>query len=254
MPRPPHAGSRRGPCVHQLCEAQAERTPEACALVFKDRKLTYRELNEQANRVAHDLTALHHVRPESLVALCVERSSEMVVGMLGILKAGAAYVPLDPNYPDQRLSALLDDAEPCVLVTQDHLAGRFAQRSQSILELDADRYALPAETRSNLAVALAPENLAYVIYTSGSTGKPKGVLITHRALVNHNLAMASCYELRPEDRVLQFATFTFDVAAEEIYPSLLSGAAVVLWPVTSGTAPVRSFLEFVEEQKITVLN
>ena len=250
---PVHAGWRRGQCVHQLFEAQVERTPEACALVSRDGSLTYRELNEQANRVAHDLTALD-ARPESLVALCVERSPAMLVAILGILKAGAAYVPLDPNYPDERLNTLLDDAGPRVLVTQAHLAARFAHRAQSIMELDAGRYSVAAETRTNLALALSPENLAYVIYTSGSTGKPKGVLVTHRALVNHNLAMASCYELGPEDRVLQFATLTFDVAAEEIYPTWASGGAVVLWPVTTGTAPIRNFLEFVDEQKITVLN
>jgi aspartate racemase len=244
---------RRSDCVHQLFEAQVERTPDACAVVFKDRLLTYRELNEQANRVAHDLAACN-VGPESLVALCVERSAEMFIGMLAVLKAGAAYVPLDPHYPDQRISTLMADAGPTAVLTQGHLAGRFSPFSQPVVELDGTADSISHRGRGNLASPLSAENLAYVIYTSGSTGQPKGVLITHGSLVNHNLAMANCYELTPQDRVLQFAAFTFDVAAEEIYPTWLSGGAVVGWPVTSGTAPIRSFLEFVNENRITVLN
>lgn len=242
----------RESCIHELFAAQAEHTPHACAVVFKDRQLTYRELNEQANRLAHELKTLG-IGPESLVGICAERSLEMGVGMLAVLKAGGAYVPLDPNYPDERLSTILSDARPEALLTQRHLASRLPNQSRRVLLLDNER--LPLANRSGDPRAdMTPANLAYVIFTSGSTGKPKGVLISHGSLVNHSTAIARLYDLRPSDRVLQFASFSFDVAAEEIFPTWLSGAAVVLWPVASGVAPIKSFLEFVEDQKITILN
>ena len=196
-----------------MFEGQVKRRPEAIATVHEGQSLSYAELNRRANRIAHYLRD-RGLRAEARIGICMQRSAEMVIALLGVLKAGGCYVPLDPNYPDERLNALLDDAQPCALVTQARLAARFAQRSEPVVELDQDRRSAATEMRSNLRLALAPENLAYVIYTSGSTGKPKGVLITHRSLVNHNLAMANVYELRPEDRVLQFAACSFDVAAE----------------------------------------
>jgi aspartate racemase len=253
VPRLVRAEFRRGQCVHQLFEAQAEQTPDACAVVSREGQLTYRELNRRANRIAHDLVR-RGMQGNALVALCVERSVEMLAGMLGVLKAGAAYVPLDPNYPDQRIATLMADAEPCAVLTRGGLAARFARFPQPLLELERYDDGAADERLENLSLPISADHLAYVIYTSGSTGTPKGVLITHRSLVNHNLAMANCYQLRPDDRVLQFAAFTFDVAAEEIFPTWVSGGAVVLWPVTFGSVPIRSFLEFVEAHSITVLN
>lgn len=240
-------------CIHQLFEIQAEHTPNAIAVVCKDRRLTYRQLNEHANKVAHGLRSLG-VGPETLVAICVERSLEMAIGLLAILKAGGAYVPIDPSYPGDRLSVILSEARPAVLLTQRRLMFRFSEPPVPVVFLDRERCSAKAELKNNLAVRVTPDNLAYAIFTSGSTGKPKGVLIAHRSLVNHGTAMACYYNLRSEDRVLQFAALSFDVAAEEIFPTWLSGAAVVLWPVSSGAAPVRSFLDFVEEQEITILN
>ena len=270
-------------CMHQLFEARAHNTPDAVAAVFENQRLTYRELNGQASRVAHDLRKLG-VEPDTLVGLCVERSLEMLVGILAILKAGGAYVPLDPIYPNKRLSRMLSEAQPRVLLTQRHLISRFPKYAGPVIFLDPSTRApalargspsgfrltgvvegatgLPVglhnglasvmgESNDNLGIEMTPDSLAYVIFTSGSTGIPKGVLISHRSLINHSTAMARHYDLQPSDRVLQFASFGFDVAAEEIFPTWLSGAAVVLWPAA---AAVKDFLEFIEQQEITVVN
>ena len=250
--RPPHEEAAAGLCVHHLFEAQAARTPDATALAFKDQKLSYRELNERANDFAARLRNLA-VKPEALVAISAERSLEQMIAVLAILKAGGAYAPLDPGYPDDRLKAILNEAQPAVLVTQRQLAPRLAYFTGPVIFLDDDfvsaNYGAPVSS-----VAVGAKNLAYVIFTSGSTGKPKGVLIEHGAVVNHAAAMARHFKLGPEDRVLQFASLSFDVAAEEIFPTWSTGGSVVLWPITSGVAPVRYFVEFVEDQGITVVN
>jgi aspartate racemase len=237
-------------CVHQLFETRARNTPDAVAAVFESQRLTYRELNGQANRVARDLRKLG-VEPDTLVGLCVERSLEMLVGILAILKAGGAYVPLDPIYPNKRLSTMLSEAQPRVLLTQRHLISRFPEYAGPVIFIDNGLASVMGESNDNLGIELTPESLAYVIFTSGSTGIPKGVLISHRSLINHSTAMARHYDLQPSDRVLQFASFGFDVAAEEIFSTWLSGAAVVLWPAV---AAVKDFLKFIEQQEITVLN
>jgi amino acid adenylation domain-containing protein len=238
-------------CVHQLFEAQAERAPQATALVFKNQKLSYRELNDRADRLALRLRN-YNVGLESLVAISADRSIEQMVAVLATLKAGAAYAALDPSYPNDCLSAILQDAKPALLVTQQRMAPRLRHFTGPVLFLDE-----AAEAKDNAAVtpvAVDPGNLAYAIFTSGTTGAPKGVLIEHRSLMNHALAMARHFKLGPQDRVLQFASLSFDVAAEEIYPTWASGGCLVLWPVTSGVAPIRYFLDFVEEQGITVVN
>jgi aspartate racemase len=244
--------TQRQACMHDLFAAQAARTPQAPAVVFKDRCLSYGELNQRADALAHRLKRVG-VNTDSLVAISAERSLEQVIALLAVLKAGAAYTPLDPTYPDDRLTAILEDARPVVLLTQQSLMPRLAGFSGPVIFLDTDigpaRHLDPDPRTS-----VRPDNLAYVIFTSGSTGKPKGVLIEHRSLVNHAIAIARHFELTPEDRVLQFASLSFDVAGEEIYPTWLSGGCVVIWPITAGVAPVRSFVKFVEEQRISVLN
>ena len=245
----PHSVSA---CVHHLFERQAARTPEATALVFKGRSLTYRELNERADAFAARLCAFG-VERESLVAISAERSLEQLIAVMGVLKAGGAYAPVDPAYPNDRLAAILQDARPAALITQEQLLPRLSSFEGPVIFLDSSVSSQDRAEAGPRADAAA-ENLAYVIYTSGSTGKPKGVLVEHRSVVNHATAVARHFELRPEDRVLQFASLSFDVAAEEIYPSWLSGACVVLWPITTGVAPVRHFVEFVAQHGITVLN
>src|SRR4051794_33593185 len=218
----------RHECVHELFEAQAERTPEAVAVVYEASQLSYGELNRRANRVAHYLRQLG-VGPDVPVGLCVERSLEMIVGLLGILKAGGAYVPLDPAYPAERLHFLLADARVSVLLSQRALRDRLPETDARRVELDGTGAALMAQQPShNPAVRLQPTNLAYVIYTSGSTGKPKGVMIEHRNLVNLIDWHCDSFKLRPGHRSSSVAALGFDAAGWEIWPPLCVGAALVL--------------------------
>src|ERR1019366_2637470 len=165
-------------CIHQLFEAQVERTPDAIAVVFEAEQLTYGELNRRANQLAHHLRELG-VGPEVLVAICLERSLEMVIGLLGILKAGGAYVPMDPAYPKERLAFMLKDAQVPVLLTQERLVAGLADHDAKVICLDSGWETIARESGENPGSSTLPENLAYVIYTSGSTGQPKGVLVSH---------------------------------------------------------------------------
>jgi amino acid adenylation domain-containing protein len=239
-------------CIHELFEAQVERTPNAHAVACKDERLTYRELNERANQLAHRLKK-SGVGPEVRVGICVDRSPEMIVGLLGILKAGGAYLPLDPTYPQERIAFMLKDAEAPVLLTTENLIDVLPRHTAETFRLDTGWHELAVESKQNLVSEATANNLAYVIYTSGSTGKPKGVLIPHLALANHCIAIQKRYGLQSSDRILQFASVSFDVAAEEIFPSLLSGAAVVLQPERV-PASISGFLRFLEREELTVIN
>ncbi|MEH2171960.1 amino acid adenylation domain-containing protein [Nostoc sp.] len=239
-------------CIHQLFEAQVEKTPEAIAVVFEDKQLTYLELNQRANQLAHYLQKLG-VGPEVLVGICVERSLEMVMGILGILKAGGAYVPLDPAYPKERLAFMLEDAQISVLLTQQRLVARLPKHEAKIVCLDADWEIIAQESQENLSTQLAFKNLAYVIYTSGSTGKPKGVTIQHNSLVNYVKTACLEYELKSSDRILQFASISFDTAAEEIFPCLVQGATLVL-RIDSMLSSIPSFLQKCQALNLTVLD
>ncbi|MFL6278408.1 MAG: amino acid adenylation domain-containing protein [Blastocatellia bacterium] len=239
-------------CMQEMFEAQAERTPDAIAVQGGERCLSYRELNSRANQLARHLQA-QGVGPDTLVGIALDRSPEMLVAMLGTLKAGGGYVPLDPAYPPARLAAMLDDARPVVLVTQARMAGKLMPRQTQVVKLDDDWPRIARQSDDNLPVATTPANLAYVIYTSGSTGKPKGVMIEHASLVNYTLAAGDEHGIMPEDRVLQFASMSFDASAEEIYPCLRRGARLVLRSdkmLASHTA----FLEQCRDWQISVLD
>ena len=223
-----------GLCIHTLFEAQAARTPNAPAVEAGGSVLSYRELEERAERLAGHLRS-RGIGPESIVGLCVERSPEMVIGMLGVLKAGGIYLPLDPAYPQERRALMLEDSGARLVLTQESLS-----RSD-----DADPEASTAQP--------LPENGAYVIYTSGSTGRPKGVLVPHSALVSYVLAAAEDAEIGPGDRVLQFASMSFDTSAEEIYPCLTRGATLVLRD-DAMAGPPETFLREIERLRITVLD
>jgi amino acid adenylation domain-containing protein len=214
-------------CLQDLFERQALRTPDAIAIVFEDEQVTYRELHDRANQLAHYLRRLG-VGPDVLVGVCVERSVEMLVALLGILKAGGAYVPLDPTYPKERLAYMLEDANVSVLLTQERLSDHLPMHPARVLRLDADWQEIAEESCENPLNRSVAESLAYVIYTSGSTGKPKGVQISHRAVVNFLRSMSREPGLSQDDVMLALTTLSFDIAALELFLPISVGARVVL--------------------------
>ncbi len=211
--------------VNELFEAQAARAPDAVAAVYGEHRLSYGELNQRANQLAHHLRSLG-VGPEVHVGICVERSVEMVIGLLGILKAGGAYVPLDPTYPKERLAFMLRDTRAPVLVTQARFQGRLPQHDARIVYLEEGDTRLADMPSSNPTPGTTSRSLAYVIYTSGSTGMPKGAAVEHRSIAR--LVLATDYiQITPADRVAQVANCAFDAATFEIWGPLLNGAALV---------------------------
>jgi amino acid adenylation domain-containing protein/non-ribosomal peptide synthase protein (TIGR01720 family) len=216
-----------GRCLHQLIEAQVARTPDAVAVISGARQLSYRELDEQANRLAQRLRR-HGVGPGRLVGVCLERSPELVVALCGILKAGGAYLPLDPQYPAERLAFMLEDAAAPVLLTQPELAARLPQEQAVLMLLDPDLRSLADESAEPMESGVTEDDPAYVIYTSGSTGQPKGAVIPHRAIVNHMQWMSEAFPLTAQDRVLQKTPFSFDASVWEFFAPLEAGAQLVL--------------------------
>jgi natural product biosynthesis luciferase-like monooxygenase protein/amino acid adenylation domain-containing protein len=215
-------------CIHELFEEQVERTPNAIAAVFDDEQLTYAELNARANQLGHYLIELG-VKDEMLVGLCVEKSLDVVVGMLGILKAGGAFLPLDSAYPLERLSFMLEDAQVSVLLTQQKLAATLptTQWVQTIC-LDSDWDLIAEQSKSNTSGVAEADHLAYVIYTSGSTGRPKGVMVGHSGLCNMVTAQIQAFDVRSDSRVLQLASLSFDASVSEIFMALLAGGALYI--------------------------
>ncbi|MDZ4813392.1 MAG: amino acid adenylation domain-containing protein, partial [Pseudomonadota bacterium] len=215
--------------IHAWFEEQAQCNPNAAALVFDGQALSYSELNRRANQTAHRLLALG-VKPDDRVAICVERSLELVIGVLGVLKAGGGYVPLDPLYPDDRLGYMLADSAPVALLTQSALQGKaWMQASAQVPVLVLDDGSLSAQpTHDPVLAGLTSRHLAYVIYTSGSTGQPKGVMVEHRSLSNLATAQIDLFSVRPESQVLQFASFSFDASIFEIVMTLCVGACLHL--------------------------
>jgi len=220
----PYPTDRR---LHQLIEAQVERTPDAIAVRFENAELTYRQLNARANQLAHHLRTLG-VGPDVRVGICMERSLELVVGLLGILKAGGAYVPLDPAYPHERLSYMLETAGVPVLLTQQRLVDDLPTHTASVLCLDTEWDIVADPRTENPVNQTAADDLAYVIFTSGSTGRPKGAMNTHAAICNRLLWMQDAYQLDGTDRVLQKTPFSFDVSVWEFFWPLMTGACLVV--------------------------
>ena len=214
-------------CVHRLFAQQAARTPGAVALVYEDQRLTFRELDERANRVAHLLRA-RGVAAESLVGLCVERSLDLVVGMLGVWKAGAAYVPLDPGYPPERLAFMLEDAGVAALLTQAPLLERLPAHGAGAICFDRDAAALAGQPATPPDEQAAPERLAYLIYTSGTTGTPKAVMVEHRNLANVLFASREAFGFDATDIAPCLAPFPFDIFLFELWNPLVAGGRAVL--------------------------
>ncbi|WP_242198389.1 MULTISPECIES: non-ribosomal peptide synthase/polyketide synthase [unclassified Pseudomonas] len=242
-----HAEYPHTRCVHQLFEAQVLATPDASALQFNGDNLSYCELNRRANRLAHRLIAAG-VGPDVLVAVHVERSLDMVVGLLATLKAGGAYVPLDPQFPADRLAFMLGDSQAQVLLTQPHLNGRLAQPQGLHVLLVDDA----CGDEHNPQVNVTPEHLAYVIYTSGSTGKPKGVMVRHQALCSFTCGMADTLQIGSDARILSLTTFSFDIFALELYVPLTVGATVLLSGKEMALDP-EAILDLVHNQCANVL-
>jgi amino acid adenylation domain-containing protein len=236
-------------CVHQLFEIQAERTPEATALVSEEGRLSYRELNQRANRLAHHLRALG-IGPERTVGICLERSPEAIVGLLGILKAGGTYVPLDPAYPRERLSFMVEDAGARVVLTITRWLDKLSRDGMTAVCLDSLPESAAPEESKNIAAEIGPDNLAYVIYTSGSTGVPKGVEICHRGIVRLLIGV-DYVRLSNQEVFLQLAPLSFDASTFEIWGALLHGGTLVLFP---GRVPAAQDLgDLLKEQKVTTL-
>ncbi|MCW5314094.1 amino acid adenylation domain-containing protein [Nostoc sp. KVJ3] len=214
-------------CIHKLFESQVERSPDAVAIEQEAQKLTYRELSDRTNQLAHYLQNLG-VKPEMLVGICVDRSLEMIVGLLAILKAGGAYVPLDPAYPKERLADILEDTQLGILLTQERFCEKLPDYPGKRICLDRDWAIIAQQNTANPINNVQLDNLAYIIYTSGSTGKPKGVMIEQRSLINFVITATHEYGISADDKILQFASICFDTSIEEILPSLLVGATLVL--------------------------
>jgi len=238
-------------CVHFLFEEQVARTPHSVAIIFEDQHLTYQELNQQANRLAHYLQTLE-IGPEIRVGIYMERSLEMIIGLLGILKAGGAYVPLDPAYPSERIAFMLEDAQISLLLTQKEYLPNLSEYKAFVICLDINHEKLIAQSTTNPDWLMDSTNLAYVIYTSGSTGKPKGVAMPHRSLCNLLVWQLKESTLDAEAKTLQFASLSFDVSFQEIFSTWCSGGTLVMIPENLRRDTV-ALLQFLKSEAIARL-
>ncbi|AOY79166.2 amino acid adenylation domain-containing protein [Moorena producens JHB] len=236
-------------CIHHLFYEQVKKTPEAVAVVFENQQLTYRQLNNRANKLAHYLQKLG-VKPDAMVGLFLNRSLEMIVGLLGILKAGGAYVPIDPTYPTERIAYMLEDSGVSVLLTQSNLQPILPEYQGLVIGLDSDGDVMATESEENPVSGVTSKDLAYAIYTSGSTGKPKGVLVTHQGLCNLANEQIRVFDLRTTSRVLQFFSISFDGSISEIVMALCSGARLCLVP-TESTRLGSDLKELLQKHSIT---
>jgi amino acid adenylation domain-containing protein len=238
--------------LNKFFEDQVEKTPESVAVIFEGKQLTYGQLNCRANQLAHRLKK-SGVGPDVLVAVCAERSLELVIGLLAILKAGGAYVPFDPEYPKDRLETMLQDSDPPIVLTQSHLLDRIPDNARHVFCLDRDWPSLETESTDNLPATVGGKNLAYAIYTSGSTGKPKGVPNVHEGIVNRVLWGQDMYQLTGKDRVLQKTPFSFDISVWEFFWPLMTGATLVM-ARPGGHRDPAYLVDLIAKQGITTLH
>jgi len=237
-------------CIHELFEARVQKSPAAVAVVFGEESFTYDQLNARANQLAHCLRK-HQIEPGAPVAICMERSAQIIVGLLAILKAGGAYVPLDPRYPKERLSFMLDDSRTSVLLTQQNLLPHLSHRGVKTICLDSDSGLIASESPENLPNTATPEDVAYIIYTSGSTGQPKGVAVPHRG-VNRLVLNTNYIHLDETDRIAQVSNMSFDAATFEIWGALLNGGQLRGIAADVALSPV-DFARELGEQGITAM-
>ncbi len=239
-------------CLHQLFEQQVKQNPQAIAVKLENEFFTYQELNNRANQLAHYLRKLG-VKADTLVGISLERSLEMMVGLLGILKAGGAYVPLDPDYPQERLSFMLEDSQVKVLVTQAKLVKSIPEHQAQLICLDTEWEKIAQNITSNPESVAKPENLIYIIYTSGSTGKPKGVLVNHSNVVRLFAATDAWYNFSSQDVWSLFHSYAFDFSVWEMWGALLYGGRLVVVPYLITRSP-EAFYQLLCQKKVTILN
>ncbi len=235
--------------MHELFEAQADRTPHAVAAVFKDQTLRYGELNERSNQLARYLQA-SGVKAEVKVGLLLDRGFDLLIAIFGVLKAGGAYVPLDPKYPKDRLKYIVQDAAAALVLTTSECCGGLSGITAPVVLLDRNWEQITAQNHTNLRAAVRPENLAYVIYTSGSTGGPKGVLVAHRSVCNLATAQIRAFEVNGDTKLLQFVAFSFDAAVSDWSSALLAGGALVL--VAGGIIGGESLHNLLRETNVSI--
>lgn len=244
-----YADYPRDKTIHQLFEEQVERTPDNTALVFEDRQMTYRELNEKSNQFARVLRS-KGVKPDGIVGIMVHRSFEMIIGILGIIKAGGAYLPIDPEYPEERIKYMLEDSQAGILLTQTGLLDKVGFGGEIVNVEDSRIY---EGDKSNLDNVNKPSDLIYVIYTSGSTGKPKGVMIEHRDVVGYVTAFKYEFEVNTGDIMLQHSTYSFDAFVEEVYTTLLIGGRLVIIN-TSEAKDITKIYDKIIENRINIIS
>ena len=242
----------RNKCIHQIVEIQTDHSPDRIAVVFENCYLTYSELNIRANCLAHRLRDLG-VGPGVIVGICLEKSADMVVSMIAVLKAGGAYLPLDPEYPLERLVFMINDSKTSVLLTQQSLVSNVNRQTPEQIFLDTQWETILREPKVNPRSLAASSNLAYLIYTSGSTGTPKGVMVEHGSLTNYVRYASRVFDLNSNDRILQFASICFDAAAEEIFPCLCLGATLFL-RTNAMISSIPVFLQSCKDRQLTVID
>src|SRR5579883_824152 len=245
-----HVDYPQDKCIHQLFENQVEKNPDSTAISFENQQITYRELNNYSNKLAHHLQRVG-VTSEVLVGICIEQSVEFIVGLLGILKAGGTYVPLDPRYPQERLKFILKDAQVSILIIQEKFIKHFEKFLHPIICLDEMKEILAQESEENLKSSVISANLAYVIYTSGSTGKPKGVSVSHKAVIRL-VCNTNYITLESHDKIAQAANTSFDAVTFEIWGALLNGAQLVGINKDIALSP-HEFAFQLQQKSITVL-
>jgi len=238
-------------CIHELFEQQAAKTPDKIAVIFNNRKITYKDLNNKANKLANYLISLN-VQTEDLIGIYMDRSLEMIIGLLGILKSGAAYVPLDPTYPIDRIKYMIENSETTILITQSDLKEKINLDNVKKICIDNHENFLTGLSQENLDKMTQPSNLAYVIFTSGSTGKPKGVMLCHKSVNNFISSMRIKPGLSDKDILLAVTTISFDIAVLELFLPLTTGAQIIL-ASDEMTKDAALLLESMKEYKVTVM-
>jgi amino acid adenylation domain-containing protein len=241
-----------GQCIHELFEAQVARRPNAVAIACGKDVLTYAQLNARANQLAHFLRK-RGAGPESLVAMYMDRSLELVIAILAIVKAGAAYVPLDSTYPADRLAFMLDDSKPALLLTEESMRPAIPRCAAQVVCVDTERDAIASEIVQNPVTNANGDNLVYVIYTSGSTGQPKGALITHRNVVRLFEATWPWYQFDEHDVWTMFHSYAFDFSVWEMWGALIHGGRLIVVPYMVSRSP-REFYELLHRERVTILN